>query len=467
MFNIKYILIYITLLGMEISWLYALFNAANKSVSERLSIPLLMVTLLISFGVSAALRYLRWPKLALTALSWLAWPVIMLLMVKVQLFPGISFTDTTWLGSIPHAFSQIFYAFEPALLILLATAVLWWLGRRLAYVKPDFAASVTEFQFGLIILMMTFFTAYELNLEQSSSLPITMTFFALGLFGISVSHAQDNHSWLHSWRSGHWSTMLIFSIVVILLLGLLISIIVTPDLLNLFLQALKWVWSQIERFMVFLANLFPQPSDSQAPLPSVPGIPEVPETEGSGFQLPEWLTRGGRIAWIILFVGMVLLAVWRIASQILSMMRRRAAGAGGEIESLKGAFRRDFINWLKRIVSLIFRIKFGSQGKDRLKNVPPEIASVRQLYTQFLRWTAERGYPRKKWQTPAEFQFVINGNITQNQEALDFITREYMNARYGSALPTEDELEQLKQKWNNLKQTDINIPGQKENQKRG
>ncbi len=72
MFDIKYILIYITILGMEVSWLYAVLNAANKSVADRLSIPLLLLTLLISFGVSKGLSYLKWPKPALTTLSWVA-----------------------------------------------------------------------------------------------------------------------------------------------------------------------------------------------------------------------------------------------------------------------------------------------------------------------------------------------------------------------------------------------------------
>ncbi len=185
---------------MEISWLYALLNAANKSVADRLSIPLLLVILLVSFGISKALQRLHWPKLALTSLSWLIWVIVMLLMIKVQLFPGTDFRDTVWLASIPHAFSQIFTSFEPALLILLSSVVLWWFGRRLAYSKADFSATLTEFQFGLGILIIVFFTAYELNLDQSSSLPVAMTFFSLALIGISISHAQENNSWLNSWR---------------------------------------------------------------------------------------------------------------------------------------------------------------------------------------------------------------------------------------------------------------------------
>jgi hypothetical protein len=466
MLDVKNIFIYITMLGMEFSWLYAVLNAANKSVADKLAIPLLMSALLISFGVSAGLRYLHWPKFTLTSLSWLIWPIVMLLMIKVQLFPDTAFSDSIWLASIPYAFSQILHAFEPALLILISTGVLWWLGRRLAYTRANFSASVAEFQFGLIILTLTFFICYELKLDQSSSLPIALSFFSLALISISISHAQDNHSWLSSWRQGRWSTMLIVSIIIILLSGLLISIIATPDLLQVFLNALKWAWGMFERFMTWIASLLPQPS-SPEPLPPAPTMPGMENPDSGGITLPEWLTTGGRIVWAILFIGLILAAAWQIASQIFKMMRRRAATAGGEVESLKGVFWRDFKNWLKHIISRINGIKFGIRRKGNLKDIPPEIASVRQLYNQFLRWAAEGGHPRKKWQTPAEFQVSLNETLLEDKQGVDFITGKYIDARYGAILPTEDELDQLKKTWHNLKQVEIKKIENKKSQKGG
>lgn len=466
MLNVKNIFIFITLLGMEFSWLYAVLNAANKSVADKLAIPLLMTALLISFGVSSGLRYLPWPKFTLTVLSWLIWPMVMLLMIKVQLFPDTAFSDSIWLSSIPHAFSQILHSFEPALLILFSTGVLWWLGRRLAYTKANFSASVTEFQFGLIILALTFFTCYELKLDQSTSLPIALSFFSLALISISISHAQDNHSWLSSWRQGHWSTMLIVSIVIILLSGLLISLIITPDLLQVFLNALKWVWGLFERFMTWIATLLPQPS-SPEPLPQAPTMPSMENPDSGGITLPEWLTTGGRIVWAILFISLILAATWQIASQIFKMMRRRGATTGGEAESLKGVFWRDFKNWLKQIIFKITGMIFSLRSKRKSKDIPTEIASVRHLYTQFLRWAADGGHPRKRWQTPAEFQFSLDETLLEDKQGLDFITGKYIDARYGAVLPTKDELDQLKKIWHNLKQVKIKKIENKKSQKRG
>jgi hypothetical protein len=456
MLNYRNIIVYITLLAMEISWLYALLNAANKSVAGVLSIPLLLVCFLISLGVSRGLRFLHWPKPVLTTLIWLIWPIAMLLMVKIQLYPETDLRDTIWLASIPQAFSRIFSHFEPALLVFLSTAVLWWLGRRLAYIKIGFSSAVMEFQFGMIVLAIVFFVAYEFKLDQSSSLAVTMTFFFLGLIGISISHTGDNPGWLSSWRQGHFPGMLLLSIIIILLSGLLISIIVTPDFLQLIINAFKWIWGMIERVLDFFASLFPQ--GSQGELPPQPTMTGGEDQYEPIFRLPEWLVSGGRIIWLTIFLAMILVALWRIADQIFSMMRRRSANTGGEVESLKGAFWSDFVNWLKRLVSRIFNIRFGLKNKDKSSHIPPEIASVRQLYSQLLRWAAEGGYQRQRTQTPNEYQVVLNQAISQNQEELDFITREYNNARYGDVLPTEQRLDQLKQKWHNLKNTILTKP---------
>jgi hypothetical protein len=449
MFNWKSSSIFISILGMEVSWLYALLNAANKSVSDRLSIPILLVTLLISFGISWALRLLRWPKAASTALSWLVWPLLMLGMVKIQLFPDVGLGDTVWLASIPQAFSHILINFEAALLVLLSTAALWWLGRRLAYLKASFSSAVTEFQFGLILLVIVFFTLYELKLDQSGSLPTAIVFFFLALTGISLSHAQDNNTWLNSWRQGHWSGMLLVSIVTILLLGFIISLIVTPDLIQLGLRALGWLWEQLVRVLDFFASLLPEPSpDTLPPMPGASGDPSTSDT--TGFTLPEWLRSGGQLAWAIVFGCLMLFTLWRIAAQIFGWARRHA-DTGGEIESLRGTFWQDWLYWIKRIISWVFGIKFKSPNRAKIKNIPPELASVRQLYRQLLRWGSENGHPRQRSQTPNEYRSGLAETLVEGQEELEYITEKYNRARYGSGLPTEDELNQLKQKWHNLK----------------
>ncbi|MBP1707132.1 MAG: hypothetical protein H6Q39_856, partial [Chloroflexi bacterium] len=70
----------------------------------------------------------------------------------------------------------------------------------------------------------------------------------------------------------------------------------------------------------------------------------------------------------------------------------------------------------------------------------------------------EGGHPRLKSQTPNEYQMIIDEALSENQADLDFITREYNTARYGIVSPTRDKLDQLRQKWHNLKSTVIKRP---------
>ena len=453
MINVQGVLFFITTAGMETCCLYAVLTAANNGPDRQISIPLLLLLYPLSWGIARALRFLKWPKPVLTCLNWLLWPVFLLLMIKVQLFNGTSFTDATWLMAIPQGFARIFYSIEPVLLIFTGSIVLWWTGRRMAYVQPSFKVVITEFQFGMVILLLVFFTGYGLELDQSGYVPTAMIFFFLGLTGLAVSQDQSQGR-LRAWKSGYRPGILLGSILLILLSGFLISLIITPELLNQVLNALKWVWGLIEKVLDFLARLIPQSSSPEAPPPglTIPA-PEPGMNEGPGFSWPGWLTSGLKVIWIILVSGLAAAAIWRVSSQIIGWMRHKTAVKHGERERLKGAFRADLAKWLKDLFAWIKRPRFKSGGRMKAQPQAAEVSSVRQLYRQLLHWAGENGYPREETQTPAEYQKELSGVMPGAEEDLALITEEYMNVRYGSLRPSQEDLERLKQKWHNLKRT--------------
>jgi hypothetical protein len=448
--SFKNALIYITLFGMETCWLYAALNAANQSVGGVLYVPFLLVALFLSLGISALLKLLPWPKIVLTILSWIIWPAAFLLMVKYQLFALSGFSDSVWLSAIAHAFSQIFYTFEAPLLIFISTAVMWWLGRRMAYFKADFSTAVTETQLGVVILALVYFSAYQLKLEQSGSTGVALIFFFLALVGISLSHARGD-SWLSSSHKKHWLGITLVLIGLILVFGLVASYIFTPDLIQVFINAAKWVWSLIERLIAFFASLFPpstHTSPEMSPLPTMTS----PDTETSGgIHWPEWLRPSLLLVWEILIVGLIIVAVWRVTSEIFHWLQRHAPSGGDEVESLKGGFWTDFLAFFKNLVYRLLKIQRKPREDDGLKNLPPQVVSVRQLYAQFLHWTSSKGHPREKFQTPEEYREALYRLMPEMEKNLDLITREYMNVRYGSGIPTDDKLVELKNCWHDLK----------------
>lgn len=445
--------LYATTIGIEVCWLYALMPLLNQQVAdERLSLFWILLLCPISFGFNALLRRQRWPGVCLRIISWVVWIAAMLLIVKIQLLSAQAWSDTNWLLAVPQSIATLIYSFEPELLILISTAVIWWLGRRVAYLKVNFGTLVSEFQFGLLILVITFFIASQLEVDLTYSVYLIVAFFFISLLGISVAHALESTSWLSGLYQGHWSGLLLISISLVLIVGFLISYLVTPELLQLFLAALKWLWEAIMKVIAFLVSLLPE-SEPAEPLPPMP----MPGAEPSdGFKLwtmPEALRSGLRTGWLVLFIGIILLVMWRVSSDIFRWLRRRLAGrAGAEYEPLPGAFRADFLGLLKRILYKLLGLGRSFRHRARAEPVLPEIASVRQIYRQFLHWAANAGFPRHLSQTPHEYLYQLAGLLPEVRGDLDLITQQYVRIRYGAWRLTEDDLHQLKQSWYNVKQ---------------
>jgi hypothetical protein len=446
-------ILYATTIGMEGCWLYALMALLNKQAADgRLSVIGVLLLYPLAFGFNTVLQWLGWHKVCTWSISWLAWVVGMLLIVKVQLFSNLAFSDTTWLLAVPRAIAEVIYTFKPELLILLGTGVIWWLSRRLSYLKVDFASLVSEFQFGLFMLVIAFLLASLLGVNLGNSVSIALGFFFFALLGISVAHALEGTSWLSGLYQGHWSGLLLISISLILILGLLISLVITPDLLQLFLMAIKWVWALIMKVIAFLVSLFPEPEPAELP-PAMP-TPEVePSEEFKLWTMPESVRSGLRIGWTVLVAGLFLFALWRVSSEIFGWLRRKLAGmAGAEFEPLPGAFRADFLGLLKRILLRLLSLKLPFRLVARTGPVVPEVVSVRQIYRQFLRWAAAGGHPRHISQTPHEYLYGLAYLLPEARDDLDLITQRYVQTRYGTSLPTEYELNQLSHSWHRVRQ---------------
>ena len=69
----RQIVLYVTAIGTEGCWLYAIVAMLNEQVADgQLSVPGLLLLYLASFGFNLMLRWLRWPRFFLGSISWLA-----------------------------------------------------------------------------------------------------------------------------------------------------------------------------------------------------------------------------------------------------------------------------------------------------------------------------------------------------------------------------------------------------------
>ncbi|MFC1945629.1 DUF4129 domain-containing protein [Chloroflexota bacterium] len=451
--------LYSVAMGLEACWLLALLDLASEQTTGGIVSPAGLLALLpLSFLLHRFTE--RWRRLTLLdrVLTWLSGAIALLLAIKLLLYSGMAWADTTWLLSLPRAFGDIFNTFGAPLLVLPATALLWWLGRRLARQTTGFKALLGEFQFGLFMLVITLVSARLFELELSGQVPLVLGFFGLSLAGLSVSHGMEGASWLSGIYRTPWSGLLLAAIGIILVAGLIIGLIFTPDLLQIIWSAIKtvleFIWAGILKVLEFLASLMPDTGEVDLPIPEAPP-PAASDDNGFSLRMPEWARTALTSGWLIIMSGLILLALWRISTEILRHLRLMMGGRSGtEYESLAGSFRDDMrglfrrmFGWLKLFKRIRWRRDAAPAGQA--------VTSVRQTYRHFLRWAAAGGYPRELAQTPCEYRDMIGGLLPELSQDIDAITAQYVSTRYGEASPAPPELQLMNHSWQRLRQVKL------------
>ena len=447
-----------TVVALEGCWLYTLVYILNILIAEgRLNVPGLLPLYLLAFGTNWLWRRLGWPRAIRGALNVTGGVVFTLLAVKIQLFGHLPLADAMWLAALGEAFTNIFYGLSPEMVLLVGGGVLWWFGQRMASLPMAFATAVREFQFGLIVLLILLFIVYGMEIQLSHTILVVTIFFVASLLSLSIAHAQENKQSTEFYH-GNWLGILLMSISAIILLGLAIGSIITPDLLQLVVAGLTWLWGLIVKGITFIASLFPQ-SDI-TPGEVLPGAGPMPVEEPDYtklFVLPEVVRKGLRFGWSVLMIGMLLVFLWRISEQIFTWLRTRLGSTGNaEYESLSGAFWTDIQLLFQRIFRWILKIlRWPTLLRKRKTVEPKEITSIRQLYQQLLRWAVKAGLPRPVFQTAYEYLDVLQEKMPAYRDTLQYVTRKYVSARYGHVTPSVEELDQLKQSWHNLKHQNL------------
>ena len=453
------IVVYLSLLGLEGCWLYAFVLMGVTGIPEsNLSAPLLMVFFPLSFIITVLFDRTGWHRIARQVVVWLCWVAALLLMVKMHLYPQTAWPDTSWLLSIPLSIAHIFYAFEPPLLVLLASVVLWWMGERAARSQADFARLLTEFQFGLMLMVLAFLIASAAQIKLQGVVGLSLIFFSFSLVGVSTAHARENKSWSASLQQGHWGWLLALSICAILAIGLAIATIVSHDLLQLMVDGIKWLWGIILKILLFLASLIPDTGGTIEPLPEMP----VPGAEGGDnsqlFKMSDEVRSIITIVMAVIWSGIIILALWRISSQIYAWLARRGGRMQDvEVERLKGAFWTDLLNLLKHIAGLFPQFLRRLGGREKKTELPAAV-HIRNTYRQMTRWAASRGYPRPIHQTPYEYLGVLATALPDACDDLDLITQHYVQIRYGMAVPASADCEAVIESWRRIRKYRLKRP---------
>ena len=437
--------------GLELAWLYALLHTLSQGMKVAVSVSSLLLIYAASFALTLGLRATGRSSRTTKVLSWVVWPLATLVLLMVLLYPNGSLTDGSWTAAMLQALSGILDDIEAAMFIVPAAGVLWSLGARLASSRMAYETVVTEFQLGLMALAGSLFIGYLVGVDQPAAVPIAVAFVGLGLVGAAATRVADEGGPLFFQQGGTWWGMLLVSVALVLALGLLAGVLFTPELMQFVARGIRAVWELIERLLDALAGLFSSSGSEMEP-PPVAEVP-LPQDDGQSFSwgLPEWLLRPSRIAYGVLVGGLMLVAIWRIASQLFDWILRRAGRGRVEMESLPGAFRLDLARLFRRMLAWVCSLSPFARFRRRPQEESTLTTSIRRLYADMLRWGARSGFPRGSSQTPYEYQQVLCMALPAHRTDVAFITESYVRAKYAGQPPTEAELHQLKESRRRLK----------------
>ncbi len=80
----------------------------------------------------------------------------------------------------------------------------------------------------------------------------------------------------------------------------------------------------------------------------------------------------------------------------------------------------------------------------------PTARSIREVYRTMLRWASQRGYPRKRDETPYEFRTRLRTRLPFTEPEISTVTEAYTAIRYGRVVPSEAEVAHIQQTWQQL-----------------
>ena len=373
-----------------------------------------------------------------------------------------------WLGQLP-----------PAYLVVVAFVYLWLRGiidgSRLLehrHVVNTFFAGVLGLA---VLLLISAFNNQNLPAAAGSSIFLFFMTAAVALAFSSLKTARlhlGGPKQLQFGLSRYWGGSVLTIIGLLLGLGLLLSALLAPEIIN---STAGWTWQIVSQVLLFLIKLTSLILYPLLYLLSVI-IPPLLELIFSSFDSTwrfdrEALLGGGgafgpfgswadaienlpdELRWlglVIVVVGLGLL--FAIALQRL-LSDANEAGVEEQREFIFS--NRLFMAQLAQLWPAGLRHFRGNPDLDnhpflslRVERDPRRI--IRQIYQQLLASGRDRGQPRLPNQTPTDYERDLSQTLPEAQDSLAIITKQYGQARYASDLPAPQQVEATQRAWQQL-----------------
>ncbi len=442
---------------MESCWLGALFLTLSELISgnSHLSIIGLWLAYPFAFILNRLLRSARIRRPFRLIANVMAIVVFILIILKIQLYASYNILDIGWLSILNAHMHQLLNGFTPEMFVILGVCTFFWKGWSLARQRVNFAAFSRSFQFGFSILLFVLFICHLADFSLDNLVLLIIVFSSFGLIGFGLYRSSEKNTFQSTTISNDFRLLLIV-VAVIALTGLVIGSFITPELLQLVLNVLKWIGEKIISIFMYLVNLFPKGSTSKLP----PGTALSPSPREEPIEMWKWFHMSEHVRDIMRkilvtsFMIGILVALYRIFVDIWHWMRRHET-TGVIIESIP---RNTFMEFLKSLALFLIRNinNLFLWLKALIQRKMPEQSnnqnSIRQIYRNLLNWGDIGGYPRRNSETPYEYLEQLGYVLPVSEHyLLAQITEAYIVARYSPRPEKLESFQQIKQSWHNLK----------------
>lgn len=381
--------------------------------------------------------------------------------------------DTTWLLTAGR--HLIYWGAElPVEAMTLVTGVVLWLRGVLdARTVRHHEDIWGTFVIGSILLALYLWIGQIDDRSLADATGWIFAFFASGMAALAITNLKTASGWSLFGRNAgrvqanrYWLLSILATIVGLLLLGLFIGWLLSPEDVVWVLDGIKLVFSLIGQvlyliimvvsYVLFMAAYFiywliqpllawlrgEETAEPELQLPQAMATDEpFPQVTEAAASVPE------PFRWMALVV--IMLVVFVVF--MLVLRRLRAAGEEEAEEIRESIYSSDLLQdqlaalW-DRLQGRFQRGPSGPSFAD-LSGEPDSRRAIRALYQQVLTLADQRGAARPPQQTPHEYRPLLQKALVSSEASLATITDGYIQARYGDVPPPPEVVQRVRAAW--------------------
>ncbi len=401
-----------------------------------------------------------------------------LLAVRLILHPGAGLADWGWVADTADTFFNFHRGLRTEFVVVAGGIFVWQRAIRATSRGIGFFGVGMGFRIGVLLLILGGGLLSGLNPAYGESAQFLLwAYFGLGLVAVAIARLDDKSKNGLSSKGAVMPRPMLTAVVLAsaLCVGLMagLSAFFTPAHMR---SAIAWfnpLWAVMGDLLVrllallfllltpvlnFMEWIFDRLMGNSNLAEALRQLTELAPREDTVQQLdplapvPIWVFQSIRYG----VVGVVLLGVLFLALLFLARVQARNNAdedeeIGQEAMRLDGNFLRRGLDRLRELARLAGRFPLGSQLLDAI--------TVQNMYANLNRMARRRGHPRRPAQPPDEYLPVLALAFPGQDEALDRLTAAYMRVHYGDRSISREEMAQIRQDYQAVRQTPLEPPG--------